>query len=271
MWLTLFIWDIQHFSHGLWHVQLVFLCHRLAAWEETAPINHSSHHREIISLKLLQFTDLQVKEYTVKSDAQWVIRPLMKHHWEQMRKQRRDLILVWGQSTLWVCVTYRCGGDDLLSDDPQCVYHRDVAQPPSYAQGSVTVLDKENKTNEMCVSMCVCVYACVSVDGCLRTTVIALGLAPYCSRMLMMCVLPCWAAWWRGVYPFWEGKCKKCLYYVCPIILPSGSAHPNSRKTTTTLQPSYSSFSYLRFGIDAGSILKQEVNHLGITIVTCYN
>lgn len=30
-------------------------------------------------------------------------------------------------------------------------------------------------------------------------------------------------------------------------------------------------FQYLGLGIDTGSILKQEVNHLGITIVTGYD
>jgi len=34
------------------------------------------------------------------------------------------------------------------------------------------------------------------------TVVMALGLAPCWRRTLMMWVWPCWAAWWRGVYPF---------------------------------------------------------------------
>lgn len=46
------------------------------------------------------------------------------------------------------------------------------------------------------------------------TVVMALGLAPCCSRTLMMWVWPCWAAWWRGVYPFcypqrWQQKQTK--------------------------------------------------------------
>ena len=31
------------------------------------------------------------------------------------------------------------------------------------------------------------------------TAVVALGLAPCCSKTLMMCVWPCWAAWCKGV------------------------------------------------------------------------
>lgn len=46
------------------------------------------------------------------------------------------------------------------------------------------------------------------------TVVMALGLAPCCSRTLMMWVWPCWAAWCRGVYPFcypwwWQQKQTK--------------------------------------------------------------
>lgn len=40
--------------------------------------------------------------------------------------------------------TYRGGGDDLLSDHPQGVHHRDVAQPAGNPQSCVTVLDRES-------------------------------------------------------------------------------------------------------------------------------
>ena len=109
------------------------------------------------------------------------------------------------------CVTYRSGGNDLLCDDPQRVHHRDVAQPPSNTQSSVTILDKNAQWNQTYIGnyiyLCIYIHICVCGAGVsVHTTVIALGLAPFCSRTLMMCVFPCWAAWWRGVYPFWEGK-----------------------------------------------------------------
>lgn len=86
-------------------------------------------------------------------------------------------------------VTYCCCGNNLLSDDPQSVHHRDVAQSPGNTQCRVTILDKDRQ------SLAVCPYMGICVNVILRTTVIALGLAPYCNRTLMMCVFPCWAAW----------------------------------------------------------------------------
>lgn len=93
-----------------------------------------------------------------------------------------------------VRVSHRCRGNDLLCDHPQSVHHGDVAQPPSYPQRCVAIL-KERKTRK--VSHVGSVY---TVDGvpvcvCSRTTVMALGLAPFCRSTLMTCVFPCWAAW----------------------------------------------------------------------------
>lgn len=60
------------------------------------------------------------------------------------------------------------------------------------------------KLNECEVIVYGKVYFIICVEEVVHTIVTALGLAPCCSRTLMMCVFPCWAAWWRGVYPFWE-------------------------------------------------------------------
>ena len=63
------------------------------------------------------------------------------------------------------CVTYRSGGNDLLCDDPQRVHHRDVAQPPSNTQSSVTILDKNAQWNQTYIGnyiyLCIYAYMCV--------------------------------------------------------------------------------------------------------------
>lgn len=53
-------------------------------------------------------------------------------------------------------VTYSCGGDDFLSDNPQCVHDRDVAQPPRNTQSSVSILNKKAQRVMCAVSVCLC-------------------------------------------------------------------------------------------------------------------
>lgn len=61
-----------------------------------------------------------------------------------------------------VCVTYRGGGDDLFSHNPQCVHHRNITQPPSNSQSCVAILHRKAK-HYTCVCMCACVRVRVSV------------------------------------------------------------------------------------------------------------
>ena len=96
-------------------------------------------------------------------------------------------------------VVYRCGGDDLLGDDFQCVHHRDVTQTSSNRQSSVSIL-KESRAQSLGrrirfhIHNSSYVYES-EVDVFFLTTVVALGLAPCCSNTLIMCVFPCCAAW----------------------------------------------------------------------------
>lgn len=57
------------------------------------------------------------------------------------------------RGSLNVCVTHRCRGDDFLGDDPQRVNHRDVAEPPSYTESCVTILNKRKQsvTHQVCI------------------------------------------------------------------------------------------------------------------------
>lgn len=67
-----------------------------------------------------------------------------------------------------VSVSHRCCGNDLLRDHPQSVHHRDIAQPPSYTQSRVAVLEKkrdqESSTRRICLdcwryaSLCALTY-----------------------------------------------------------------------------------------------------------------
>lgn len=67
-------------------------------------------------------------------------------------------------------MTYCCGGNNLLSDNPQGVHHRDVAQPPSNTQSRVTILNKRAQT-----------VTRVSVDGEVICVFATLGLFTYHS------------------------------------------------------------------------------------------
>lgn len=98
---------------------------------------------------------------------------------------------------------------------PQSVHHRDVPESVGDGQGSVPILTSDTVTGSysdeahrkhkglsvicqarMCVCQCVCAL----------TTVRSLAEAPCWSSRLMMWVWPCWAAWCRGLYPFYRHK-----------------------------------------------------------------
>lgn len=50
--------------------------------------------------------------------------------------------------------SHRRRGDDLLRHHPQSVHHGDVAQPPSYTQSCVAILE-ERETRKVCHLVCV--------------------------------------------------------------------------------------------------------------------
>ncbi len=50
-----------------------------------------------------------------------------------------------GQNLYLVSQVYRCGSDDLLGDDFQCVHHRDVTQTSGNRQSGVSILRERQR------------------------------------------------------------------------------------------------------------------------------
>lgn len=106
---------------------------------------------------------------------------------------------LWMDQMLLMCKgmdTYSCRYDCFLCNNFQSVHHWDVPQTLSNRECCVPILrEKECEVREIRYRINI-ISVSMSV---LLTIVTALGLAPCCSRTLIICVFPCWAAWWSGV------------------------------------------------------------------------
>lgn len=168
---------------------------------------------------------------------------------DQSRERLNELCIT---CSLWIQLhTYRCGRDDLLRDHFECVHYRDVTQTSGNRQSCVSILRERqihvHTANLTCVDLSTLLI--VERRVLYLTTVVALGLAPCCSSTLIMCVFPCCAAWWRGVYPFYRTRelrfCHCKNNFSCVI----SCAYSSSLNSTFVLELTLAPFCNRKFTI----------------------